>query len=63
MSVWEVAKSTMAAFLGVQTEEARRRDFTHGNPAAFIIAGIVGTVIFILVLVAVVSIVLHSAGA
>jgi len=63
VSVWEVAKSTMAAFLGVQTEEARRRDFTHGNPAAFIIAGIVGTVIFILVLVAVVSIVLHSAGA
>jgi len=61
LTVWQVAKSTLAAALGVQTEEARRRDFTQGSPAPFIIAGIVFTAVFVVVLVVIVNIVLSTA--
>lgn len=62
LSVWEVAKSTIAAAFGVQTEAARRRDFTQGSPAPFIIAGIVFTVVFVIALVVIVNVVLSTAG-
>jgi hypothetical protein len=64
-TIWQVIKSVLAAAIGVQTEQARVRDFTHGSPAVFIVAGIVFTVLFVLVLVLVlvVHLVLRSAGA
>lgn len=61
LTVWQVIKSTAAAFFGVQTPEARQRDFQHGNPMVFIVAGIVGTALFVLVLVIVVNLVLAGA--
>lgn len=59
---WQVIKSILAAFIGVQSQEARERDFTHGNPAVFIIGGIVFTVVFVVVLVVIVNVVVGSAG-
>ena len=61
LSVWEITKSTLAAAIGVQSEQARRRDFSHGRAAPFVIAGIIGTAVFVLVLVAVVKLVLSTA--
>lgn len=62
LTVWQVVKSTLAAALGVQTEAARRRDFTRGSPAPFIIAGIVFTAVFVIVLVVIVNVVIRTAG-
>lgn len=55
---WQIIKSILGAALGVQSEETRVRDFTQGNPAVFIIGGIVFTVLFIVILVVVVNLVL-----
>lgn len=62
LSAWQVIKSSLAAALGVQTEAARQRDFTEGRAGPFIIAGIVFTAVFVLVLVLVVRTVLNNAG-
>ncbi len=62
LSVWQVVKSTLAAAFGVQTPQARERDFRHGNPLTFIVAGIVFTAIFVVVLVVIVNLVLTGAG-
>lgn len=61
LTVWEIAKSTVAAFFGVQTPQARERDFEQGNPLAFIIAGIIGTAIFVIVLIVIVNLILAGA--
>ncbi len=57
-----VMQSTLAAAFGVQSEQARQRDFKHGRPLPYIIAGTVFTVLFILILVLIVRLVLSSAG-
>lgn len=62
VSPWQVAKSILAGALGVQSEEARQRDFSKGSPAPYIIGGIVFTVIFVVVLVLIVRAVVSSAG-
>jgi len=59
-SVWQVIKSTIAAAFGVQTEEARQRDFSQGNASTFIIAGFVFTAVFVALLVLIVSLVLSQ---
>jgi len=53
-----VVKSVGAAFLGVQSNKNRERDFTQGKLSHFIIVGIAGAAIFIGALIAVVSLVL-----
>ena len=60
--ILQVIQSVLAAAFGVQTEEARKRDFTRGNPLAYIIGGIVFTVLLIVTLVVIVRIVLSQAG-
>lgn len=40
--------SVFAAFLGVQSEANRRRDFTQGRFSVFVVAGIALTVAFLL---------------
>ena len=62
LSWWQVLMSTLAAAFGVQTETARQRDFAQGRPAVFIVAGVVFTLLFILILVLIVRVVLSSAG-
>lgn len=56
-TLWQIVKSILGGALGVQSEETRQRDFTHGHPAVYIIGGIVFTVLFVLVLVVIVNIV------
>lgn len=62
LSILQVIQSVLAASLGVQTNKNRERDFKRGSARAFIIAGLLGTGLFILTVYTVVKIVLHSAG-
>lgn len=63
-STWEVFKSVMASFFGVQKEEVRQRDFTYGKPSQFIIIGLVLTVAFIVIIYYLVKLILYlSLGA
>ncbi|BAJ03974.1 conserved hypothetical protein [Shewanella violacea DSS12] len=47
--------STLAAFLGVQTEQNRQRDFQSSSPLPFIIMGIVLAIGLVLTLIFIVS--------
>ena len=51
----EILLSTLAAALGVQNRRNMERDFTHGEFAQFMLAGLVFTVVFVLTMVALVS--------
>jgi len=62
VSLFSVVLSVLAAMIGVQSSKNRERDFAKGRPAAYIIVGIIMTVLFILTLWTVVSIVLSNAG-
>jgi len=57
-SFTDTAKSVGSAFLGVQSEANRERDFNQGKFSHFVIAGIIGVVLFIAALLLVVSFVL-----
>jgi len=63
LTFWQVVGSTIAAAIGVQKKANKERDFTHGKPLPFIVAGLVFTVLFVLAVVAVVQMVLSRAGA
>ena len=49
--MWSIVKSVLAALIGVQKNQRREEDFTSGKPAAFIITGIIITLIFVMILV------------
>lgn len=57
--MWQVIKSVLAAFFGVQKDQQRRHDFEQGKPAAFIITGIVMALIMV---IAVLAIAILAAG-
>jgi len=46
---WNVVQSVAAAMIGVQSSKNKERDFTHGKPVHFIVGGVLGTLLFILV--------------
>ena len=52
----------LAATIGVQSNQNRERDFSRGSARTFIVAGILGTLLFIGTVVMVVKVVLKSAG-
>lgn len=54
-NLWQVIQSVLAAFIGVQSQHNRERDFEQGSPVVFFIAGILGSILFIMILVLVVS--------
>ena len=60
-STWQVFKSVLASFFGVQNEETLQRDFTHGKPAQFIVVGLVITALFIAMVFIAVKLVLYFA--
>ena len=62
LTFWQIAGSTAAAAFGVQNRANRERDFNRGKPLHFIIAGIVFTALFVLVVATVVRFVLNSAS-
>ncbi len=44
-----VMQSVAAAMIGVQSRKNKERDFTHGKPIHFIVGGLIGTALFLLV--------------
>jgi len=52
--------SVLAAFLGVQSNKNRQRDFTKGRAGTFIIVGLIMTALFVLTLYLVVQAVISS---
>ncbi|MFZ9036765.1 MAG: DUF2970 domain-containing protein [Gammaproteobacteria bacterium] len=63
LSFWQLLKSTLSAFIGVQSNANRERDFKHGKVSHFIWMGLLFGLVFVLTLVGVVQVVLHFAGA
>jgi hypothetical protein len=61
-TLWQVAKSVLAALLGVQKSENYQRDFQYGKPSQYIILGLIFVTLFILIIVGVVKLVLSQAG-
>lgn len=57
-SLLDVAKSVLAAGLGVQSRKNYERDFSHGKPWQYIVIGLVGVGLFIATLITVVIAVL-----
>jgi hypothetical protein len=51
-SVWALLQTTLRAALGVQDKKHLEQDFEKSSPLPFIIAGIVFTALFVLILVA-----------
>jgi hypothetical protein len=60
LSLWQVIGSVFAAAFGVQSDKNRQRDFTRAKPSTYIIAGILFTLAFILVIFTVVKVVLST---
>ena len=62
LTFWQLMKSTLSAFIGIQSNANRERDFKHGKMTHFIWMGLLFGLIFVLTLVGVVQIVLHFSG-
>ena len=54
-SLLHVVKSVMAAFVGVQSEKNRQVDFKHGSLSAYIVIGLIATLVFVLLVKTVVA--------
>ena len=62
LSFGQLLKSTFFAFLGVQSNANRERDFTQGRMSHFIWMGLLFGVVFVLTIIGVVQLVLHFTG-
>jgi hypothetical protein len=62
LSFGQLLKSTFSAFLGVQSNANRERDFTQGKMSHFIWMGLLFGVVFVLTIIGVVQLVLHYTG-
>ena len=62
LGFWELVKSTFSAFLGVQSNANRERDFKRGKMSHFIWMGLLFGLLFVLTLIGVVQLVLHFTG-
>jgi hypothetical protein len=54
-TITQVIKSVLAAFIGVQSEANRKKDFENGSLSTYVIAGIIFTVLFIVAITLLVS--------
>jgi hypothetical protein len=57
-TITQVVKSVLAAFIGVQSETNRKKDFEHGSLSTYVIAGFIFTALFVAAIIFIVSIVL-----
>lgn len=62
LTLFQVVKSILMSFFGVQKESVRKRDFERGKPIQFIVTGVVLTICFVIVLWGAVTFILHQAG-
>lgn len=54
-TITQVFKSILSAFIGVQSEENRKKDFEQGSLSTYIIGGIIFTVLFVSAIIFLVS--------
>jgi Protein of unknown function (DUF2970) len=54
-TITQVIKSVLAAFIGVQSEANRKKDFENGSLSTYVIAGIIFTILFIVAIIFLVS--------
>lgn len=59
---WALLKSTAAAFLGVQSNANRERDFRQGKVSHFIWMGLLFGLLFVSTLVGIVQLVMYFTG-
>ncbi|MBA3987896.1 DUF2970 domain-containing protein [Aliidiomarina maris] len=59
---WQICFSVLAALFGVQSEKARARDFTQGNPIPYIVIGIIFIVLFVVLIALAVRLMLFIAA-
>ncbi|MBS3952940.1 MAG: DUF2970 domain-containing protein [Methylomicrobium sp.] len=59
-NILSVIKSVLAAAIGVQSDQNRKKDFEEGSFSSFIIVGLIFTVLFILALSYLVSKIIGS---
>lgn len=59
----ELLGSLVAAAIGVQSQRNRERDFARGTASQFIVAGIVATLLFVLLVCGAVRLILACVGA
>ena len=57
-SLLHVVKSVLAAFIGVQSEKNRQIDFKQGSLSAYIVIGLIATLVFVFLVKTVVSLVI-----
>jgi len=62
LSFWQLLKSTLSAFVGVQSNANRERDFKHGKVSHFIWMALLFGLVFVLTLIGVVQLVMHLAS-
>ena len=62
LTFWELVKSTSSAFLGVQSDANRARDFSRGKMSHFIAMGLLFGLLFVCILIGIVQLVLHLAA-
>jgi len=62
MRLRDMISTVLFGALGVQSNKARERDFTHGKPSHFILFGLGFMLVFILGILGIVKLVLHLAG-
>jgi hypothetical protein len=59
----DLITSVAGAAIGIQSSKVRERDFKSASPRRYVIAGVVGTLLFVLTMYTVVKLVLRAAGA
>ena len=62
MTIRQTVHSVGASFFGVQSSKNRERDFSRGNPLAFLIVALAMTAVVCAVLYGLVQLVLHLAS-
>jgi uncharacterized membrane protein YhdT len=62
LSLSQVLGSVLSSFLGVQKNAVRERDFSRGRPRDFVIAGVLLTLVFVLLVWGLVQLVVRLAG-
>ncbi|MEM6707180.1 MAG: DUF2970 domain-containing protein [Pseudomonadota bacterium] len=58
LSLRQMIGSTLAAAVGVQSSSNRERDFSRGRATHFIALGVIGTALFVLLMIGIVRLVL-----
>ena len=62
-SIAQIIRSVIAAAVGIQTETNRQKDFQEGaSPKAYILVGLIATVVFILTVIMIVRLVVTNAA-